>query len=109
MDQHEQMLKDISAKWTEADWEHHRLLGQAIRLEFQRIRLAQLVKKSRKAHGYSQRQLAHLTGIQQKEICKIEKQKGNPTFETLNKLFLVLGIYPNYSMEPIADSRPAAA
>jgi DNA-binding XRE family transcriptional regulator len=62
-----------------------------MRLEVQRIKLGHLVKQARKELGYSQRQLANLTGIQQKEICKIEKQKGNPTLTTQHRLFEVLG------------------
>jgi DNA-binding XRE family transcriptional regulator len=45
-----------------------------------------------------------LTGIQQQEICKIEKQKGNPTLITQHKLFEVLGIQARYEIvrsEPI--------
>ena len=102
MSQHEQIWGPIMAQWSEADWEQYRLLSQAIQLEAQRIRLGQLIKDARKAHGYSQRKLAELTGIQQKEICKIEKQKGNPTLLTQHKLFLVLGIRASYEMEKAA-------
>lgn len=86
------VMAKVSASWTPADWEHYRLISMAMRLEVQRIRLGHLVKQARKELGYSQRQLANLTGIQQKEICKIEKQKGNPTLTTQHRLFEVLGI-----------------
>jgi DNA-binding XRE family transcriptional regulator len=92
------VMAKVSASWTPADWEHYRLISMAMRLEVQRIRLGHLVKQARKELGYSQRQLANLTGIQQKEICKIEKQKGNPTMSTLHKLFEVLGIQANYEI-----------
>jgi DNA-binding XRE family transcriptional regulator len=92
------VMAKVSAAWTPADWEHYRLISIAMRLEVQRIRLGHLVKQARKELGYSQRQLAHLTGIQQKEICKIEKQKGNPTLSTQYKLFEVLGIQTNYEI-----------
>lgn len=94
----DEMWSRIHAKWTEADWEHYRLLSMAMRLEVQRIKLGNLVKQARKELGYSQRQLANLTGIQQKEICKIEKHKGNPTLSTQHKLFEVLGIQANYEI-----------
>jgi DNA-binding XRE family transcriptional regulator len=92
------VMAKVSASWTPADWEHYRLISMAMRLEVQRIRLGHLVKQARKELGYSQRQLANLTGIQQKEICKIEKQKGNPTLSTQHKLFEVLGIQQTFEI-----------
>lgn len=100
----DEVMQKVSASWTPADWDHYRLISMAMRLEVQRIKLGHLVKQARKELGYSQRQLASLTGIQQKEICKIEKQKGNPTLSTQHKLFEVLGIQANYEIvrtEPV--------
>lgn len=100
----DELMAKVSASWSPADWEHYRLISMAMRLEVQRIQLGHLVKQARKELGYSQRQLAQLTGIQQQEICKIEKQKGNPTLITQHKLFEVLGIQARYEIvrsEPI--------
>jgi transcriptional regulator with XRE-family HTH domain len=48
-----------------------------------------------------------LSHVQQAEISKIEKQKGNPTLNTLNKIFIVLGIETEYRL-PVADNDSAA-
>jgi DNA-binding XRE family transcriptional regulator len=101
------VMAKVSASWTPADWEHYRLISMAMRLEVQRIRLGHLVKQARKELGYSQRQLANLTGIQQKEICKIEKQKGNPTLTTQHRLFEVLGI--QQTLEIVRTETPSEA
>jgi len=101
------VMAKVSASWTPADWEHYRLISMAMRLEVQRIRLGHLVKQARKELGYSQRQLANLTGIQQKEICKIEKQKGNPTLTTQHRLFEVLGI--QQTLEIVRTETPSQA
>ena len=93
-----EVMQKVSASWTPTDWEHYRLVSMAMRLEAQRIRLGHLIKQARKELGYSQRQLAALTGIQQKEICKIEKQKGNPTLSTQHRLFEVLGIQQTFEI-----------
>ena len=101
------VMAKVSASWTPADWEHYRLISMAMRLEVQRIRLGHLVKQARKELGYSQRQLANLTGIQQKDICKIEKQKGNPTLTTQHRLFEVLGI--QQTLEIVRTETPSQA
>ena len=46
----------------------------------------------RKSLGISQRKLAELSGIQQREICRIEQGKANPTFSTLNRIHTALGL-----------------
>jgi DNA-binding XRE family transcriptional regulator len=99
-------LKEESATWTKADWEHYRLVSMAMQLEAQKIDIGWLVKTARKQLGYSQRQLAKLSHVQQAEISKIEKQKGNPTLNTLNKIFIVLGIETEYRL-PVAESESA--
>jgi DNA-binding XRE family transcriptional regulator len=96
-------LKEESATWTKSDWEHYRLVSMAMRIEAQKIDIGWLIKTGRKQLGYSQRQLAKLSHVQQAEISKIEKQKGNPTLNTLNKIFIVLGIETEYRL-PVADS-----
>ena len=109
-------LKAESATWTKSDWEQYRLVSMAMRLEAQKIQIGWMVKHCRKQLGYSQRQLAKLSHVQQAEISKIEKQKGNPTLNTLNKLFIVLGIETEYllpaaesdSIEAKSDSETAA-
>ena len=96
-------LKEESATWTKSDWEHYRLVSMAMRIEAQKIDIGWLIKTGRKQLGYSQRQLAKLSHVQQAEISKLEKQKGNPTLNTLYKIFIVLGIATEYRL-PVADS-----
>ena len=67
-------LNEESATWTKSDWEHYRLVSMAMQLEAQKIDIGWLVKTARKQLGYSQRQLANLSHVQQAEISKIEKQ-----------------------------------
>jgi DNA-binding XRE family transcriptional regulator len=88
-------LVEESASWTEADWEHYRLVSVAMQVHAHKARLGWLIKSARKRAQYSQRELAKLAQVQQAEISKIEKSKGNPTVNTLYKLFVVLGIEPN--------------
>ena len=96
-------LKAESATWTKSDWEQYRLVSMAMRLEAQKLQISWMVKTCRKQLGYSQRQLAKLSHVQQAEISKIEKQKGNPTLNTLNKIFIVLGIETEYRL-PVAEN-----
>jgi DNA-binding XRE family transcriptional regulator len=94
-------LVEESASWTESDWEQYRLISLAMSVESQKIHLAWLIKSARKRAQYSQRQLAKLTQVQQSEISKIEKCKGNPTLNTLFKLFVVLGIEASYRLPDV--------
>jgi len=56
--------------------------------------IAQLIKQSRKQKGYSQTQLADLTGLDRKTINRIENEHFSPNVENLVKIFHVLGIKP---------------
>lgn len=102
MGQHEEIWAPIKATWSEADWAMYNQIKTALQLEAQRIRLGQLVKTGRLAKGFSQRALADLTGVQQREICRIEKYKGNPTLATQHKLFSALGIRNNFELTAAA-------
>jgi len=95
-------LKEESATWTKSDWEHYRLVSMAMQIEAQKIDIGWLIKTGRKQLGYSQRQLAKLSHVQQAEISKLEKQKGNPTLNTLYKIFIVLCIETEYRL-PVAE------
>ncbi len=92
MGQHEEIWAPIKGSWSEAEWAFYNQGMQALQFEVQRVRLGQLVKTARLAKGLSQRALAELTGVQQREICRIENHKGNPTLATQHKLFSALGI-----------------
>ena len=50
------------------------------------------LKKRREELGVTQGHLADLAGVGLRTLKEIESGKGNPTFETLNKLAEVLGM-----------------
>lgn len=57
-----------------------------------RTNLAILVIAARKLRGLSQKQLAELVGTKQPKISEYENGEGNPTWETLSRIFGVLGL-----------------
>lgn len=64
--------------------------------------LAENLKNLRNANGYSQSELAALTGISQPTICHIEQGiKKNPKWETVVKLANKLNVTPT---ELLGDS-----
>lgn len=54
--------------------------------------LCMMVKNARDARGLTQQQLATLSRVPQGEISKIERSKGNPTYETIGRLADALGL-----------------
>ncbi len=54
--------------------------------------LGHIIQQRRDALDLKQEDLAEMTGITSKTIYLIERGKGNPSIETLRKLFEVLGL-----------------
>lgn len=54
--------------------------------------LAKLIREKKKALGITQNDLAEITGLGLRTIKKIESGKGNPTLDTLNRIFEALGM-----------------
>jgi y4mF family transcriptional regulator len=54
--------------------------------------LIKTLKNRREELGVTQDHLAELAGVGLRTLKEIESGKGNPTFETLNKLAEVLGM-----------------
>lgn len=54
--------------------------------------LGQFMKRRRKSLRIDQKELARVAGISIHAISDMESGKGNPTLETLNKLFDALGL-----------------
>lgn len=54
--------------------------------------LIKTLKNRREELGVTQNHLAELAGVGLRTLKEIESGKGNPTFETLNKLAEVLGM-----------------
>ena len=52
--------------------------------------LGDIVAKRRTELNLSQIQLAKSTGVSQADISRIERGKGNPTLDTLRKIFAAL-------------------
>lgn len=50
------------------------------------------VRSKRESLGWSQTELADYSGIQQKEISKIERGLGNPTLRTCQQLLAALSL-----------------
>ena len=48
--------------------------------------LSRQIFELRKAHGWSQLELARQSGIQQSEISRIEHGQGNPTYQTISAI-----------------------
>lgn len=57
-----------------------------------RSNLAILIVAARKLRGLSQTQLARLVGTRQPKISEYENGEGNPTWETLSRIFGVLNL-----------------
>lgn len=54
--------------------------------------IAKLVRDKKKCLNITQNDLAEITGIGLRTIKNIESGKGNPTLNTLNKIFEALGM-----------------
>ncbi len=56
-----------------------------------KIEIGEIIQKRRDFLSIKQEDLSEMTGITSKTIYLIENGKGNPSFDTLNKLLDVLG------------------
>lgn len=61
----------------------------------------ELIKERRRAHGLSQRRLAHRAGTSQSAIARIESGKEEVTWSRLRLLLLVLGEQPVLASAPL--------
>ena len=52
------------------------------------------IKEARKAKGYKQEYLAHLTGIPQSTLSRIENGSRSPSLDEVSVLLEVLGLSP---------------
>ena len=105
---HEEVWGEISKDWSPETWAQYWELKAAFARAREIEQIAQVVKEARAARKWSQRRLANESGVQQNEICKIEKAKANPTMETQIKLFSVLGIRVKYEFEAAPQEVVAA-
>ena len=80
-------------------------LQKTLKLTAQKMNFVWAIKQARKSAGLSQRALARITGIQQHDLCRLEKGETNPTFETQQKLFDALGIEVRYLLKPAFETK----
>ena len=71
------------AKMSRMDLEFHELLSQ-------QYQIASQILAARKQRNLTQLELAHLSGVQQADISRIENGQSFPTTETLAKLLQAL-------------------
>lgn len=57
-----------------------------------KVLLGERIREIRKAHGFSQEQLAVLVDIEQKHVSCIERGKNAPTIDRLQKIAEVLNV-----------------
>jgi DNA-binding XRE family transcriptional regulator len=67
-------------------------LAPYVDFEVERLALATQIREARKAKGMTQRDLADASGVQQREIVRLEKAAGNPTMWTSIRIKRALGI-----------------
>jgi len=90
--EHELFWAPIIAEWPKEVQEYHRNWDVAIALRDERQRLGEAVKTRRLELRISQRKLAKVVGISQREVCHIEQAKSNPTLSTQVRILSALGL-----------------
>lgn len=96
--QAEKNLADIKARGQNAvsdeDWDEIRkeiFTAEEIAESDLRVSIICELIKARRERGISQYQLEELSGVKQSAIARLERGKGNPTVETLQKILAPLG------------------
>lgn len=62
------------------------------------MELAETMKSRRKTLGISQQDLAEMSGVSLATIKDIERGKGNPSLETVQKILDILGMEIKYEV-----------
>lgn len=82
----------------------HHLKNDGFREEWNRTALARAVAigviRYREERSLSQTQLAHLLGMKQPAVARIEAGEKNPTWETIARLSAVLGLEVQINIAP---------
>lgn len=55
-----------------------------------RLKFGETIKELRQAKGLTALQLAELTGIDNGNLCRIEKGQNSPSLDTITKLMIAL-------------------
>lgn len=94
----DQVFGELERDWSDEDRADLARYRKELEAESELVRLADAIRSGRSRKKLSQRALAALAGIQQAELSRIEKAKGNPTALTQSKLFAALGIRTEYKI-----------
>lgn len=103
------LWEQIEAKATPEELAFARQLDVAADLWVRKMNFITVLKSARQEAGLSQRALAKLVGMQQHDLCRLEKGKTNPTFETQQKLLAQLGIEVEYRPSKRLASKTSSA
>lgn len=85
-------MKARAKNWSRETMELDRQVELAIADKRIRESFAKAIHNQREKLGLSQRALAKLVGVSQRDICHIELGKANPTLSTQVKIFTTLGL-----------------
>jgi len=88
----DKFLGDLEANLSDAEKAELLFSLMENKAENMRFVLAHAMKLAREEEGMTQQKLSELTGIPQPELSRLERQKANPTLETIAKLYVALGI-----------------
>ena len=103
------LWEQIEAKATPEELAFARQLDVAADLWVRKMNFITVLKSARQEAGLSQRALAKLVGMQQHDLCRLEKGMTNPTFETQQKLLAQLGIEVEYRFTKRPESKITSA
>jgi ribosome-binding protein aMBF1 (putative translation factor) len=98
----DEVLGKLSKSWTDDQWADYFEYEAAFDFKRQQTQFAHLVRSTRQSQDLSQRKLAKMANIQQRELSKIETAQGNPTAQTRFRLLTALGLEETYTVTPRA-------
>ena len=96
----EEVFAKLSKSWTDEQWADYFEYEAAFDFKRQQTQFAQLIRSTRQSQDLSQRKLAKMANIQQRELSKIETAQGNPTAQTRFRLLTALGLEETYTVTP---------
>lgn len=74
-----------------------------------RLAAAMAVRWARHDAGLTQGELAARVGVTQQAVAKLERDEGNPTLATLERVARALDMRVELGLEPVRSSRPKGA
>jgi DNA-binding XRE family transcriptional regulator/predicted RNase H-like HicB family nuclease len=74
-----------------------------------RLAAALALRWARNEVGLTQAELAARVGVTQQAVAKLEREEGNPTLATLERVARALGMRVELGLEQVRSSRPSGA